>query len=72
MKRTQLFVLAVLTLGSAGAQASFPSDAEASYDVPARQTYADRHAGDTGAAWGVSRRQSTDPFPVGSDQIFLD
>ena len=51
MKRTQL-VLSVLALGLAGiAQASpFPSDAEASYSLPAASTYADMHSG---GSWGT-------------------
>ena len=51
MKRTQLFALAALVLGLQGfAQASpFPADAEASYNLPAVETYADRHAADANA-----------------------
>ena len=47
MKRTQLLVLSVLALGLQGvAQASpFPADAEASYNLPALSTHADRYAG---------------------------
>jgi hypothetical protein len=48
MKRTQLLVLSVLALGLQGvAQASpFPADAEASYNLPAKSSYAEQHAGD--------------------------
>ena len=46
MKRTQL-VLSVLALGLVGiAQASpFPSDAEASYSLPASSSWSEKHAG---------------------------
>ena len=69
------FVLAGLqgiSFGSAFASEGFPSDAEASYDLPASQTYADRMAGGAdSAAWGVSRRevQQHDPFPFGGGPI---
>ena len=56
MKRKALLVLSVLMFGVQAASAStFPADAEASYDLPAIQTYAERHAGngDSSAAWGV-------------------
>jgi hypothetical protein len=48
LKRTQLLVLSVLALGLQGvAQASpVPADAEASYNVRARMTHADFHAGE--------------------------
>ena len=85
MKRKTLLVLAALALGlqgvyagSAGAQemfsaSTFPSDAEASYDLPAIETYADRmvRLGDRPEAWGVSRREVTphDPFPFGGGYI---
>ena len=51
MKRTQL-VLSVLALGLSGlAQANpFPADAEASYNLPAASSYADKHAGNS---WGA-------------------
>jgi hypothetical protein len=47
MKRSaQLMVLSVLAFGMSFAQASvFPADAEASYNLPALETYADRNAG---------------------------
>ena len=58
MKRTQLFVLSVLAVSLHGAaQANpFPADAEASYNLPAIESYAERHAR-TDATWGVSERQ---------------
>lgn len=67
------FVLAGLQGMSFGsAFASYPADAEASYDLQAPATYADRMAGSAGsAAWGVSRRevQPHDPFPFGGGFI---
>lgn len=53
------FVLAGLQGISFGsAFASYPSDAEASYDLPASETHAERMARSEGsAAWGVSRRE---------------
>ena len=44
MKRIQLLVLSALVAGlqASAAQATFPSDGEASYDLPALETYADR------------------------------
>ena len=53
MKRTQL-VLSVLALGLTGlAQANpFPADAEASYSLPASSSWAEKHAGSSGAQSG--------------------
>ena len=51
MKRNQLLVLSALVAGLqiAVAQASpFPADAEASYDLPALETHANRQAGNGG------------------------
>lgn len=77
MKRTQLLVLSALVAGLqvSVAQASFPADAEASYDLPALETYADRMAriGDTSGAevWGVSRRsvEEHNAFPFGGGPV---
>ena len=76
MKRTFLFVFSAATLGLQGGflQAStFPSDAEASYELPAIETYADRmaRAGETPDVWGVSRRTAAphDAFPFGGGYI---
>jgi hypothetical protein len=74
MKRTQLLVLSVLALGLQGvAHATYPADAEASFDLPALQTYAERHAGvgDASGAWGVSMRAVTphNAFPFGGGYI---
>jgi hypothetical protein len=74
MKRTQLLVLSVLALGLQGvAHATYPADAEASFNLPAVQTYADRYAAmsEAPSAWGVSRRAVTphDPFPFGGGYI---
>jgi hypothetical protein len=74
MKAKQLVALSVLALGLQGvAHATYPSDAEASSDLPALQTYAERQAavGDGSAAWGVSKReaQAHNPFPFGGGYI---
>lgn len=74
MKRTQLLVLSVLALGLQGvAHATYPGDAEASFNLPALQTYAERQAsgGDSSSVWGVSRREVTphDAFPFGGGYI---
>ena len=80
--RTRLAILTiVLSAAHAGAASAnmgspFPSDAEASYDLPAPDTYADRFAraaNDGGSeSWGVGRRQAPalhDPFPFGGGYI---
>ena len=61
---------------SAGAESTFPSDAEASYDLPAPDTYADQQAraanGGGSESWGVGRRQNPtphDPFPFGGGYV---
>jgi hypothetical protein len=74
MKRNLLLLLSVLTLGISGnVLATFPADAEASYHLPALDTYADRHArmGESPAAWGVSKREMEphNPFPFGGGYI---
>ena len=75
MKRIHLFVLSVLTFGLLGvAQASpFPADAEASFSLPAADSYAERYARDdiSAAVWGVSKRevQPHNPFPFGGGYI---
>ena len=71
MKSIKLVVLSALVAGLqvSVAHAAFPSDAEASFDLPAIESYAERMArlGDTTGAevWGVSRRDPSahDPFP---------
>ena len=73
MKRMQLLAVSVLALGLGVAQATpFPADAEASYDLPALETYAEQQArmGDS-PAWGVSKRVVTphNPFPFGGGYI---
>jgi hypothetical protein len=73
MTAKKLVVFSVLALGLQGvAHATYPSDAEASFDLPALQTYAERQAmGESTAAWGVSKRevQPHEPFPFGGGQI---
>ena len=69
-RKAQLLLLSLLVFGAQGAAMSettspFPADAEASYDLPALDTYADRQArnGGNAATWGVSQRQQpVDPF----------
>ena len=66
--KSKYLVLSVILFGlqssGAFAEQGYPADAEASYDLPAIQTYAER-SGD--AVWGVSPKQVTphDPFPFG-------
>ena len=75
MTRYQMLVLSVLTFGLQGgvAQATYPADAEASFSLPALESYAERHAltGDSSAAWGVSKRevQPHNAFPFGGGYI---
>jgi hypothetical protein len=76
MKRTLLFVFSAAALGlqSGFLQASpYPSDAEASYELPALESFAERMArvGETPDVWGVSRRtvQPHDVFPFGGGYI---
>jgi hypothetical protein len=76
MKRTLLFMFSAATLGlqSGLLQASpYPADAEASYNLPAPDTFAERMArvGDSTDVWGVSRRtaQPHDAFPFGGGHI---
>ena len=61
---------------SADVASPFPSDAEASYDLPAPDTYADQQAraanGGASESWGVGRRQNPiphDPFPFGGGYV---
>ena len=71
MKRNHLLVLSALVAGLqiGVAQASpFPADAEASYDLPALQTYADRQAGNgNGNGNGNGGRMSVGRFPADAE-----
>jgi hypothetical protein len=73
MKRINLFVLSVLVFGLQGvAHATYPADAEASYSLPASETYADRQAAKSeSSTWGVSKRsvEPHNPFPFGGGYI---
>jgi hypothetical protein len=75
MKAKQMLVLSVVAFGLQGiAQAApYPSDAEASYDLPAIESYAEQQTrvGDGGATWGVTSRevQTHEPFPFGGGSI---
>jgi len=76
MKRTmKLLAMSVLMFGvqhaavSAGIDSPFPADAEASYDLPAIESYAERVArtGESAPGWGVNKREErTDSFLEGS------
>ena len=77
-RKAQLLVLSVLMFGvqSVALSAStspYLTDAEASYDLQALETFADRHArmGESPAAWGVSKReaQAHDAFPFGGGPV---
>ena len=74
MKSYKLLVVSALALGlqTAGSGIAFaekasvfPADAEASYDLPALESRADRIArmGESDPTWGVSQRQAYVPFP---------
>ena len=75
MKAKQTFVFSVLAFALYGIvqAAPYPSNAEASYDLPAFQTYADRQVplDDGPGIWGVTKRESRphDPFPFGGGFI---
>jgi hypothetical protein len=67
----QILALSFLFVGLQGvAHATFPSDAEANYNLPAVETYASRHADANGSqSWGVSKREAQSPFPSGGGYI---
>ena len=72
--KKQLLLSCVLALSLQGvANATYPSDAEASFNLPALQTYADRQAGvgESSSTWGVSKRevQAHNAFPFGGGYI---
>ena len=79
MKRKNLLVSLVLaglsgiTFAASAMEVPFPSDAEASYNLPAIETRADYYArvGEPEAVWGVSKREVSphDPFPFGGGYI---
>jgi hypothetical protein len=75
MKATQLFVLPVLAFALQGVTqaAPYPSDAEASYNLAALETYADQQSGlgEGAAVWGVTKREARphDAFPFGGGYI---
>jgi len=81
MKRNiKVLVFSALMFGLQGAALSatkdsaFPADAEASYSLPAKESYADRHArmGDSAEVWGVSKRepvQPHNPYPFGGGPV---
>ena len=70
MKRTQLLVLSALVAGLqiAVAQASvFPADAEASHDLPALETYADRMARIGNGGNGDAGLEETFPVSISNE-----
>ena len=81
MKRNiKVLVFSVLMFGLQGAALSatndspYPADAEASYNIPAKETYADRQAriGDSAEVWGVSKREQVqphNPYPFGGGPV---
>jgi len=82
MKHVQIAVVSVLLFAAQGAaysggmESPFPSDAEASYSLPALDTYADMQARNGGSeqseVWGVGKRQSPtphNPFPFGGGPV---
>ena len=73
MKVKQLVVLSVLVGLQGVAHATYPMDAEASFDLPALETYAEQQArsGESAAVWGVSKREveAHNPFPFGGGYI---
>jgi len=75
MKIKQLVLSSVVALGLQGVAhaTTYPADAEASFDLAAPQTYAERQVavGGTSVAWGVSKRQMQphNPFPFGGGSI---
>ena len=89
MKRNQLLLLSLLALGLQGVstgsaladltasgaivETSYPMDGEGHFNLPAIESYAERHArlGESSEAWGVGRRevQPHDPFPFGGGYI---
>ena len=67
-----LVLVGLQSVSLGNALAEYPSDAEASYNLPALETYADRQArGESSASWGVSRRDVMphEPFPFGGGFI---
>lgn len=89
MKRNQLLMLSLLAIGLQGLSGSavaaltakgeivetspFPADGEGPFNLPALESYAERHARLEGApeAWGVSRRELAphDPYPFGGGPV---
>ena len=76
----KVLVFSVLMFGLQGVALSatndspYPADAEASYNIPSKETYADRYAamGDSSEVWGVSKREQVqphNPFPFGGGPV---
>jgi hypothetical protein len=81
MTKIQIALLSAFLFAASGAAISaqadspFPSDAEASYSLPAGETYADqrvRNADQRADVWGVGKRQVPtphNPFPFGGGVV---
>ena len=69
MNKAQLLAVSALLFGLQNvALATYPADAEASYNLAAMETYADKAT----STWGVSERKAVQPhdaFPFGGGQI---
>jgi hypothetical protein len=75
----KVLVFSALMFGVQGVALSandspYPADAEASYNIPAKATFADRHAamGEGSEVWGVSKREQVqphNPYPFGGGPV---
>ena len=80
-RKTQAAVLSLLLFAvqgaaSANTESPYPADAEASYNLPAPDTYADQQVRNgvsaTSEHWGVGKRQAPiahNPFPFGGGPV---
>jgi hypothetical protein len=81
-RKSHLAVLSVVMFAahtmafSANVESPYPSDAEASYSLPALDTYAEQQArnanGGVAESWGVGKRQVPtphNPFPFGGGYV---
>ena len=78
---TQATVFSLLLFAAQGAvsantESPYPADAESTYNLPARDTYADQRARNEMSAaseqWGVGRRPAPtahNPFPFGGGPV---
>ena len=80
-RKTQAAVVSVLLFAAQGAvsandTSAYPADAESSYNLPPRDTYADQRTQNGMSAaseqWGVGKRQAPsahNPFPFGGGPV---